>query len=89
MQIYGVLLALVFAGCVAGGIILIMRQRHVEREKLARYTRNPGGEPQSIVCPRCSRRSYSKTAIRDRYCPSCKTFHDDRAEARDLVKAPR
>lgn len=87
MQVYVVLLAIVLVGCFAGGVALIAQARHRERMKLERYTRNPGGEPRSIVCPRCARRSYSQTAIRDRYCPACRTYHDGRTTAEHAAAA--
>lgn len=33
--------------------------------------------PPSIYCPRCGKRSWNPTDVRERYCGYCRAFHDD------------
>ncbi|UAK23328.1 hypothetical protein [Sphingomonas nostoxanthinifaciens] len=81
MNQYVLVILIAGACCALVGVGAIIRHHHRERARLTRYTLRGQGEPQSIVCPKCARRSYSESAIRDRYCPACKTHHDAPARA--------
>jgi hypothetical protein len=53
-------------------------------ERVPSYTVGTDGGEHFIACGVCGSKSYRERDVAERYCGSCRIFHDDVDEARDL-----